>query len=66
MKVPKIFLFDILALDQESLCHLDLMERRTHLRSLVSELQSDGLIKLAETFPVDPDNFEQSVQSLQQ
>lgn len=64
-KIPRLFLFDILALDSESLCHLALDQRRTHLKNLVGELEStNGLIQLAKSFPVDPINFERSLAQL--
>lgn len=37
-KAPKLYLFDILALDSQSLCHLSLSDRRRHLQELVQSL----------------------------
>lgn len=46
-KFPKLFAFDLLALNEESVCHLSLNERRELLSQLIED---NPTIKLAERF----------------
>ena len=56
-KRPKLFLFDILALNSKSLCHLNFSERRKRLIKLIDALSiPDNLVELAKLteLPQDP------------
>ena len=56
-KKPKLFLFDILALNSKSLCHLKYSERRKRLIKLIDSLSiPDNIIELAKLLelPQDP------------
>ena len=61
-KYPKLFLFDILAVDRQSLCHLQLSERRKRLEDLVHTLgcmdlpKETRVIELAQSFLLSPDS----------
>jgi len=46
-KFPKLYAFDILAFNEESVCHLQLNERREMLQDMIGD---NSLIKLAERY----------------
>lgn len=67
-KLPKLFLFDILALGEKSLCHLELRERRKYLDELVQTIQAGTpkVVELAKSFSLgDSDQLEARIDELQ-